>query len=214
MYISRIELNPNRGKTRSALASAQILHAAIETCFPAPTPEDDGGRKLWRIDPLRDKLYLLVVSSVKPEFNGFAEQFCSPETLGETKAYEPFLNSIKDGQRFHFRFRGNPVYSKALAGVKRGKVSPHTTVAQKCGWFQTKAQTCGFSLEEGGFQLVETGMSRFFRKAKERPVEISYAVFEGRLTVTDATLFVNSLTHGIGRAKAYGCGMLTVVRPV
>jgi CRISPR system Cascade subunit CasE len=41
-------------------------------------------------------------------------------------------------------------------------------------------------------------------------VELGVAVFEGALTVTDAGRFVAALSQGIGRAKAYGCGLLTV----
>ena len=36
------------------------------------------------------------------------------------------------------------------------------------------------------------------------------STFEGMLTVTDRDAFVHALTHGIGRAKGYGCGLLTI----
>jgi len=36
--------------------------------------------------------------------------------------------------------------------------------------------------------------------------------FEGFLTVTDPNLFVASLVCGIGRAKAYGCGLMLIAR--
>ena len=37
------------------------------------------------------------------------------------------------------------------------------------------------------------------------------ATFEGILTVTDPELFCRALTEGIGRGKAYGMGMMTVM---
>ena len=36
--------------------------------------------------------------------------------------------------------------------------------------------------------------------------------YEGMLTVTDAELFRQALTQGIGREKAYGMGLLTIMR--
>ena len=36
--------------------------------------------------------------------------------------------------------------------------------------------------------------------------------FEGLLRVTDAALFREALTRGIGRGKAYGLGLLTLMR--
>ena len=36
--------------------------------------------------------------------------------------------------------------------------------------------------------------------------------YEGVLEVTDAAAFREALTNGIGRGKAYGMGMMTVMR--
>ena len=36
--------------------------------------------------------------------------------------------------------------------------------------------------------------------------------YEGLLTVTDVQAFREALTNGIGRGKAYGMGLLTVMR--
>lgn len=36
--------------------------------------------------------------------------------------------------------------------------------------------------------------------------------FEGVLTITEAELFRKALIDGIGRAKAYGCGLMTLAR--
>jgi CRISPR system Cascade subunit CasE len=41
-------------------------------------------------------------------------------------------------------------------------------------------------------------------------VTIGTTVFEGLLRVTDADTFKFALINGIGRAKAYGCGFITI----
>lgn len=41
-------------------------------------------------------------------------------------------------------------------------------------------------------------------------VTLSTAVFEGRLHVTDADALRSALVSGIGPAKGYGCGLLTL----
>ncbi|MCI5760847.1 MAG: type I-E CRISPR-associated protein Cas6/Cse3/CasE, partial [Ligilactobacillus agilis] len=48
-------------------------------------------------------------------------------------------------------------------------------------------------------------------KKNNRRVNLSKATFEGVLTVTDLEAFKKTLTRGIGREKAYGMGMLTVI---
>ena len=70
-------------------------------------------------------------------------------------------------------------------------------------------------MKEGEFVAVQEQWYKF-RKLQEggRPVSLLSVTFEGMLTVTDVELFRRALTEGIGRGKAYGMGMLTVMRVV
>jgi len=194
-------------KTRHAVVVPQVLHAAIEGCFPDKAEKN---RKLWRLDHLRDCMYLLLLSAETPDFTELARQFCSEGVTGETKDYTHLLNSVRDGARLRFRLRANPTHSVTRANESRGKVYAHITVEQKLNWLIKKAQSCGFWLDERLFDVVETDYLRFWRSKTTPPVEIGVAVYEGQLEVVDRDLFTHALTHGIGRAKAYGCGLLTV----
>jgi CRISPR system Cascade subunit CasE len=52
-----------------------------------------------------------------------------------------------------------------------------------------------------------------FRKAKEKRVgKIQPVNFEGILQVKDSSSFVDLVSSGIGPAKAFGCGLLSLVR--
>ena len=52
-----------------------------------------------------------------------------------------------------------------------------------------------------------------FKKSKlDKDVRLLSVTYEGLLTVTDAQKFRDALTGGIGRGKAYGMGLLTIVR--
>ncbi|MGW6454436.1 type I-E CRISPR-associated protein Cas6/Cse3/CasE [Streptomyces sp. NPDC055078] len=41
-------------------------------------------------------------------------------------------------------------------------------------------------------------------------VRFAQATFDGRLQITDLTAFRRTLTQGLGKAKAYGCGLMTL----
>ena len=207
MLISRIELDLKKHQTRRAIAVPQVLHAIVESCFQEKADKD---RKLWRLDRLQGRLYMLLLSPEKPDFTEFARQLCSEDVKGETKDYTPLLSSIQTGVRLRFRLRANPTHSVVTEKGTRGKVYPHVTVEQKRDWLMKKSQTCGFKLDELLFDVVETDHLRFWRNSTVRPVEIGVAVFEGELEITEQGMFVQALTQGIGRAKAYGCGLLTV----
>ena len=217
MYLSRIALNIHRKSTLAALASPQKLHAAVESSFP-PGPETDG-RNLWRIDKLDNDFYLLVLSNERPDFSHIVEQFGWPgaEQGWETKNYVQFVERIETGQRWQFRLRANPVHSVKPAGglkapkpTQRGKVYAHVTVQQQEQWLLERAEKYGFKLQEGSFRVVQREVRQFRRQ--RQPVTLGVATFEGILEVTDATLFRRALTGGIGRAKAYGCGLLTLAK--
>jgi len=205
MYLSRIKLNTDRNDTMRAIASPQILHASIEKCLN----NDIKSRSLWRLDFLRENLYLLILSASPPCFDDFAKQFCTENESGVTKPYAQIISGIKEGRHFRFRLKGNTVHSVTGEKGVRGKVLPHVTEVHKKQWLVKKSAANGFVIADNSFELIEAGKQKFWRQSKQ--VEITYGVFEGVLEVEDATLFVKALTQGIGRAKAYGCGLITIM---
>ena len=46
---------------------------------------------------------------------------------------------------------------------------------------------------------------------KRRPLRLAYVEYEGILEISDADKFRKTLTEGIGKKKAYGFGMMTVI---
>lgn len=211
MYLSRIALDANRRETMKALASPQLLHGAVEQSF-------DGRRQrnLWRTDWLGGKCYLLVLSTDKPDFSRIAEQFGHPQTERpwETKIYDQLLARLQAGQTWRFRLRANPVHSSSRdkdAESGRGKVFAHVTQTQQKQWLLARAEACGFTLKEDAFDVVHTQWIKFHRGTDSSfEVTLRTATFEGVLTITDAERFRQTLMSGVGRAKAYGCGLMTI----
>lgn len=205
MYLSRVKINNHIRTSIRFLSSLQVMHATLEGCFD----QKDSTRKLWRLDYLHGEPYLLVFSHSKPDFTPLIQQFGYAGDTGEIKECDGLLAYLDNGQCYRFRFCGNPVHAVKEKGSKsRGKVMPHVTVAQQEEWFQKKSECAGFSLET--FALVQRNIRRFTRQGKS--VTLHTAVFEGVLRITDADLFRQALCTGIGRAKAYGCGLLTLGR--
>jgi len=216
MYLSRIALNTKLRKTMWALASPQVLHSAVESSFPRNRNKEEN-RVLWRIDNLADVCYLLVLSTEQPDFLHIAQQFGYPhmEPKWETKNYNILLDRLKNGQVWRFRLRANPVrssFTEKDGKTGRGKVFAHLTQEQQRQWLLSRAQAHGFSLSEDDFDVVHTEWKKFRKQNNKHEVSLRTADFEGILTISDVELFKRSLLSGIGRAKAYGCGLLTIAR--
>ena len=215
MYLSRIALNTNRKDTMAALASPQKLHAAVESSFP-PSYEKTN-RNLWRIDRLNNNIYLLVLSAKKPDFLHIIDQFGWPgaEQKWEAKDYTTLLGQIKEGQTWQFRLRANPVHcviknddTQKQEEKQRGKIYAHVTVEQQSKWLLDRGERYGFKLNIDSFRVVQRDIKRF--KRNNVFITLSIVTYEGILEVTDAALLRSTLTNGVGRAKAYGCGLLTI----
>ena len=208
MYLSRVELDLARSSTMKALAAPQKFHGAVEGSFAW-----ERRRRLWRLDTLGGKLYLLVLSEEKPELSAVVEQF-GTGAAAEVRNYDPLLQRIQPGSCWQFRLTANPTKSckdpKALA--ERGTVMAHCTTQFQKQWLMDRAQAHGFALEEDGFTVTRVQWQHF-AKHGTRPVTLLAVTYEGVLQVTDPEQFRQLLCQGLGRGKAYGLGLMTVMRP-
>ena len=164
MYLSRVELDPTRRSTMAALSAPQKLHGAVESAFAG-----ERRRRLWRLDRLGERLYLLLLSEDAPELSGVVEQF-GTGAAAETRSYDPLLQ-----------------------------------------WLLERAAKHGFALREEEFTVTRVQWQHF-AKHGTRPVTLLAVTYEGILQVTDAEQFRALLCQGMGRGKAYGLGLMTVMR--
>lgn len=211
MYLSRIALNTKRKETMRAIMLPRLLHGAVEQSF-----NEKSRRNLWRIDWLCDTCYLLLLSAEQPDYTHIAEQFGYPlsEKRGETKDYSLLLTRLKEGESWMFRLRANPTrssFKEKHEGSGRGKVFAHVTQEQQKQWLLMRAGGCGFMLNEDAFDVVHSKWEKFPKKTEgNREVTLRIATFEGVLIISDLERFKQTLLSGIGRGKAYGCGLLTI----
>ena len=206
MYLSRVLLDVQRRDTMRALASPSRFHGALDQCFPGGRP-----KLLWRLDRLRGQLYLLLLSETRPDLTAFCAQFSPSSTDWESKDYDALLSRIEGGGCWRFRLTANPTVSaRADETGKRGKIHAHITTAYQKQWLLDRAEKHGFRLAEDAFDVTAIRWEQFFKKDRRRVTLLSVS-YEGVLEVTDPALFREVLTNGIGRAKAYGMGLLTVM---
>lgn len=206
MFLSRVPMDIHNRNTLKVLQQPQKIHGAVEHSFPEPRK-----RRLWRIDSLQDQLWLLIVSEDIPNLQSIHQQFGNQDISFEIRNYDVLLDRIEKGQQWRFRLTANPTKASPLKdNEKRGKCYAHITPEAQKQWLLRKAEHCGFSLQENDFVITES-KRRVFYKQNLIKITVCSATFEGILKVTDAETFRSTLTNGIGREKAYGMGMLTVM---
>lgn len=227
MYMTKISLNRRRRGAIKPLGSRHAMHAAVMSSFSPGTPTTTvDGRVLWRIDRVGDSLDLLIASPGRPCPETINEQAgWSTGPVSASMDYRPFLTSITREQEFVFRLVANPAHrlSTSHDGQVSKKIVAHVTDGYQRQWFLDRTEANGFAVvgstpsiipvhaKEGALcaLIIRERETSVFRRGQSR-VTLTSAAYEGRLTVSDPNLLRKSLTHGIGRGKGYGCGLLTL----
>ncbi|MFF1797250.1 type I-E CRISPR-associated protein Cas6/Cse3/CasE [Kitasatospora sp. NPDC058263] len=231
MYLTRFRLNAARPGTRRLVASPQSLHAAVMSSFPDILPTaTDQPRVLWRLDrTAAAELQLYVVSAGRPDLTHLVEQAGWPAAAAsgtpgwQTYGYAPFLDRLDKGTTWNFRLTANPVHSVRVRDGQPVKRTAHVTAAHQIGWLLDRQEAGGFRIQEKPAErrhtehgdvhqvVVRDQRSLEFRKGgSKQPVTVKTVTYDGRLEVTDADALRRILTQGLGKAKAYGCGLMTL----
>lgn len=221
-WFSSILINPQKREGRKLLGNRQLLHKAVLQAFPPGSIEGAGKRVLWRLDQDGLKHTLYMVSPIQPDLTHIAEKAGWVSQAWNSISYDAFLDRLLVGQEWGFRLHANPVKQESTPAGSRGKILPHVTPEQQIQWLSSRSDALGFRVKESSESItgliVDVSSREDLRFARKDPrqggrsaqVALRKAQFDGVLKVTDAELLKAALTQGIGRGKAYGCGLLTL----
>ncbi|MGP9797202.1 type I-E CRISPR-associated protein Cas6/Cse3/CasE [Halomonas sp. 86] len=165
-----------------------------------------------------------------PRFYVYSTQ--APETMDgfevQCKAFSPQLVA---GERLAFRLRANPTIAKPVGEGRRSRRADvlmdarypfpkGERTSQACveamdaaarQWLKSRAESFGFTLpvkpEVGAYR-----QHALSKKEGGQPIRYSSVDYEGLLEVVDPERLGHALQQGIGRARAFGCGMLLLRR--
>lgn len=220
MYLTSFDINRARRGAQKLLGSPHAMHAAVMSSFPpsATQASPDGGRILWRVDTSPNAVRLYIASPQKPDLTALVEQAGWPTAATwQTASYGSFLDSLESGAVWGLRLLANPTHSVKQPGPDgnpvrgRGKRLAHVTAVQQLAWFLSKAAAIGLDVTgpDGPTVAVTGRETRTFRRGSAM-VTLGTAQFDGVARITDADLLRQAMRAGIGPAKGYGCGLLTL----
>lgn len=119
----------------------------------------------------------------------------------------PIPQGFLDHEHYRFRAIVNPTRRDSVTR-KRVAVQGRDAVAQ---WFMGRAPSgWGFAIPAGHLRVGRIETLQFADKAGRR-VTLVQAHIQGGLVVTDRAQFRHSFSAGIGRGRAFGCGLLQIV---
>lgn len=120
------------------------------------------------------------------------------------------LKIIPESFLMHSTYRFEIVMNPVKKEASTGKYVPIKGREAIATWFiQKSARTWGFTVNPVSIDVREVKVLNFVKKGNS--VTMQQALVSGHLEVTDRNRFVESFKQGIGRGKAFGCGLLQIV---
>lgn len=211
MYLSRVEIDTKNRQKMKDLTNLRAFHGWVEQSFPKEIAKGERLRHLWRIDILQGRSYLLLLSPDRPDLNRLSKHGIAG--TAKTKDYEETLNGLRLEQIRPFRLTANAVYRDR----ETGGLVPYTSISDMEQWLLSRAERLGFEVTgspTGNLNvMISDHHSEPLRHGK-RTMPISMTSYEGVLKITDVAKLKKALVEGVGRERAYGCGLLTVMPEV
>lgn len=198
--LTRLQLNPRHSDARRDLADVHRLHRRVMSLLP----EDLGANPraeavaLWRLEP-SELPVLLVQTENGPNIGALPEGYAATQT----KDLAPVFAAVRAELRFRYRIAVNPVRQNGESG--RRSVVPSSRLSD---WWIERTQRIGIQdLEPPGFTTEPT---RHGTTPSGNKLTIAIARIDGMASVTDPEALRKALHTGVGRARSYGCGLLTI----
>lgn len=229
MYLSKFELNPRSSEARRDACSPYQLHKTLARAFP--TPEGINYREkhqvLSRLEFnqrgfLGGRPMILIQSQTEPTWSGLPVGYTVSQP--QTKSIDL---SFTANEEYAFRLVANPTRKVKRPGYSQGKrvalpdyASEHfpmenSIAEESCtparAWLDRQGERHGFRVR---FVLTEgSWIGRSDRYSQDKgSIPIYQVRYEGLLTITDEEKLYTAINQGIGPAKAFGCGLLSLAR--
>ncbi|GLW56799.1 type I-E CRISPR-associated protein Cas6/Cse3/CasE [Kitasatospora phosalacinea] len=205
--LTRIRLNPHHKMVRADLADPVRLHRTLMRLAPdhlGTSPRREAGL-LFRLD--RDSEPVLLV-----QMAGHPQLAALPPGYGTAHHHTltAMLHALTQGTPVRYRITANPTTYKpspipAEGRRPRGTLTALTGTAATAWWHRHSTQA--------GLDILTTTATPQpgprHNPDDPRPFH-PLTRFDGTARITDPDLLRTAVTSGIGRAKAYGAGLLSL----
>lgn len=176
------------------------IHRIVYDLFPLSEKGEDSRILYADKGPGRRWREILILANRKPNQPEYGELW--------TKALPA---SYLASPTYRFDVTVNPV----IRNPETKKIEPVRNPGEIARWFLKKAPAFGFAIEPQSLEVQNIHVDKFEKSISGKSGEKKFVTLEkarltGILSVTDKECFIKSVYGGIGRGKAFGCGLLQI----
>lgn len=208
IYLSQLTLNPRSRMAQSESHNPYQLHRTLMQGFGDNVKREDANLlHRLEINSSTGALTLLAQSTVEPDWGALTEAGQGHYLLSPPKCKSVDLH-LENGRALRFRLVANPTVKKVRRAEngarKNSNRVPMLCEACQLSWLYKKARQHGFKIMDAYVSQSTT------LNARKQAIKLFTAQFDGLLEITDSDKFADALQSGIGPAKAFGCGLLSL----
>jgi CRISPR system Cascade subunit CasE len=215
VWLTRIVPNGAHHEARretTGPSAAIHLHRRLMTLFPThagPDPRAAFG-VLFRTEETTTGTSVLLQSAHKPDLARLPEGYGA----ARTRSLDQLLGALRPGLTIRYRCVASPVRKPGAttrAYYDLPAVVPLTGAAAD-EWWLRQADTAGLKLLLHHSQPLDAvrGPRSTHGPGAAQHIRHSRTRFDGTAAITDPEQLRAKITEGIGRGKAYGCGLLSI----
>jgi CRISPR system Cascade subunit CasE len=215
LWLTRIVPDPRHHAARHDLtgsASPVNLHRRVMSLFPDGLGSDARAKLavLFRVDDTPTGPHILLQSTQEPDAGRL------PDGYGTllSRSLTPLLDALRPGLTLRYRCVASPV-RKPGATTRAAYNLPAVvalTGAAADEWWLRQAEASGLHPLTHTAHLLDAIHARRgpTGAAAQQRIRHTRTRFDGTATITDADRLRTKILEGIGRGKAYGCGLLSI----
>ena len=208
LYFSQLHLNPASRMVQRELANPYQLHRTLLNAF-GTTREQAG--MLHRVDVDNHGIRVLVQSAEKPDWQALNKVGQGRYLLRSPSSAKSADFTLPLNACYRFRLVASPTVAKKREGRKNSNRVPLVREEKQLDWLRRKGALHGFHvLQATASQSVRRHDKIHRDKETTHAVTIHTVRFDGQLQIIDAAKFNEAWHKGVGPAKAFGCGMISL----
>jgi CRISPR system Cascade subunit CasE len=206
--LARIRLNPHSRAVQRDLRNATDMHRTLMRLVPdglGSSPRQAAGL-LYRLD-VTDTFSTLLVQATALDPTRLPDDYGH----ADVKDLTPVFNALQKGLAVRYRIVVNPVKTERLSLENKGRRGKRIALTGPDAdqWWARRALEAGLHLTTALPTLVAAVHGGGDSAAAVRHHLVRY---DGTATVTDPDALAEAVLVGIGRAKSYGAGLLSLAR--
>ena len=209
LWLTRILPDPRNRDARKDIAGAVDMHHRLMALFPDDVPSTEARRELgvlFRVETAPTGPQVLLQSTHQPDLTLLPAGYGA----AQTKTLSPLLDALRTDLTVRYRIVANPIRKPGRTTrelYNLSSVVPLTGHAAE-EWWLRQAEASG--LKAITVQAVPLDAARGTRRQDAQRIKHARTQFDGTAIITDPDHLRTRLVDGIGKGKAYGCGLLSI----